>query len=328
MKIFLSHSREMRQGFYSDRAVGLLRGIAEVVLHDGAEPIRPDALARAAQDVDIIISDRRTEAPAAVFTASSRLKAFLRCAVDTRNIDIAAASDAGVLVTQAPATFQTSVSELALGYMIDLSRGISRHAAANWGGMPYEARMGRELGGSVVGIIGFGSIGRRLARLCLALDMTVLVNDPFIAVDDPQVEQVALTELLGRAHFVICLVVANDETENLISTATFAAMRPDAVFINLSRGGLVDDAALVAALREGRIAGAALDVGRGPDQRPLPEVAALPNVIATPHIGGFTQLAAEGQALATVEQARLILAGEVPDGALNAAHWTRRHADG
>lgn len=328
MKIFLSHSREMRQGFYGDRAIDLLRDIAEVVLHDGAEPIQPDALARIAQDVDIIISDRRTEAPASVFAASSRLRAFLRCAVDIRNIDTVAALDAGILVTQAPATFQTSVSELALGYMIDLSRGISRHAAANWAGGQYQARMGRELGGSVVGIIGFGSIGRKLARVCLSLNMTVLVNDPFIAVDDPQIEQVELFDLLGRAHFVICLVVANDETENLISQAAFAAMRPDAVFINLSRGGLVDDAALVAALREGRIAGAALDVGRGPDQRPLPEIAALPNVVATPHIGGFTQAAAEGQALATVEQARAILAGEVPDGAVNAANWTRRRAGG
>lgn len=318
----------MRQGFYSDRAIDVLRGIADVVLYGGVEPIQPDALSTVALDVDIIISDRRTEAPASVFAASSRLKAFLRCAVDIRNIDTAAASDVGILVTQAPATFQTSVSELALGYMIDFSRGISRHAAANWAGRSHQAQTGRELSGSVVGIIGFGSIGRRLAQLCRGLDMTVLVNDPFIAVDDPQVEQVALFDLLGRAHFVICLVVANDETESLIAQAAFDAMRPDAVFINLSRGGLVEDAALVSALREGRIAGAALDVGRGPDQSPLPEIAALPNVIATPHIGGFTQAAAEGQALATVEQARAILAGYVPDGAVNATHWMRRPTHG
>lgn len=327
MKIFLSHSREMRQGFYSDQAIGLLRDMAEVVLYDGAEPIQPGALGRIAQEFDIIISDRRTEAPSSVFAASSKLRAFLRCAVDIRNIDTAAASDAGVLVTQAPATFQTSVSELALGYMIDFSRGISRHVAANWAGVQHQARMGRELAGSVVGIIGFGSIGRKLARVCAGLGMRVLVSDPFIVVDDPEVEQVELFDLLGRAHFVISLVVANDETENLISHAAFGAMRPDAVFINLARGGVVDDAALVLALREGGIAGAALDVGRGPDQRPLPEIAALPNVIATPHIGGFTHIAAEGQALATVEQAKAVLAGEVPDGAVNAARWLRRSAN-
>jgi D-3-phosphoglycerate dehydrogenase len=101
-------------------------------------------------------------------------------------------------------------------------------------------------------------------------------------------------------------------------------MRPHAFFINLSRGNLVDEAALAAALRENRIAGAAIDVGRARDQMPTPELAGLPNVIATPHIGGLTPPAIESQSLETVRQVEAIIGGKVPAGAVNAARWTRR----
>jgi D-3-phosphoglycerate dehydrogenase len=101
-------------------------------------------------------------------------------------------------------------------------------------------------------------------------------------------------------------------------------MQPHAFFLNLSRGNLVDETALAAALRENRIAGAAMDVGRAPDQMPTPELARLPNVIATPHIGGLTPQAIEHQALETVRQVAAIIKGEAPPGAVNAEHWTRR----
>jgi D-3-phosphoglycerate dehydrogenase len=135
---------------------------------------------------------------------------------------------------------------------------------------------------------------------------------------------VPLAALLAQADAVVCLAVATEETENLIDDRALRQMRPDAVFLNLSRGNLVDEAALAAALHEGRIAGAALDVGRAPDQMPTPALAALPNVIATPHVGGLTPPAVEFQALETVEQVRAILAGAVPGGAVNAESWTRR----
>ncbi len=105
-------------------------------------------------------------------------------------------------------------------------------------------------------------------------------------------------------------------------------MRRDAVFVNLSRGNLVDEAALAAALQDGRIAGAAMDVGRARDQMPSPEIARLPNVIATPHIGGLTPPAIEAQAFDTVQQVRAILAGDIPSGAVNADSWSRRPSPG
>jgi D-3-phosphoglycerate dehydrogenase len=133
-----------------------------------------------------------------------------------------------------------------------------------------------------------------------------------------------LGDLLGRADYVVCLAIANEETENLMNEAAFARMKPDAFFINMSRGNLVDEAALARALTEGRIAGAAMDVGRAPDQMPSPDLARLPNVIATPHVGGLTPPASESQAMDTVRQVEALVQGEVPPGAVNADRWTRR----
>ena len=187
--------------------------------------------------------------------------------------------------------------------------------------------MGRQLAGSSVGIIGFGAIGKYLAHITQALGMTVLVSDPFVGVEDMSIEQVPLDELLRRSDYVVCLVVANKDTENLIGAAQLKLMQPHACLINLSRGELVDEAALLAALRENRIAGAAMDVGRARDQMPSADLARLPNVVATPHIGGLTPPAIEHQALETVRQVKAIVAGEAPVGAVNAERWTRTGFD-
>jgi D-3-phosphoglycerate dehydrogenase len=153
--------------------------------------------------------------------------------------------------------------------------------------------------------------------------MEVLVADPFATVNDASIRHLSLEDLLERSDYVVCLAIANESTENLIGQAALARMRPHACFINLSRGNLVDEAALIAALRGNRIAGAALDVGRARDQMPTPELAKLPNVIATPHIGGLTPPAIESQSLETVRQVAAIINGEVPAGAVNAARWKR-----
>ena len=154
--------------------------------------------------------------------------------------------------------------------------------------------------------------------------MTVLVSDPYAQVDDPRFVKLPMEELLARADYVICLAIASEETENLLDAAAFARMKPDAFFINMSRGNLVDEGALAKVLTEGRIAGAAMDVGRAPDQMPSPELACLPNVIATPHIGGLTPPASESQAMDTVRQVEALVKGEVPPGAVNLSSWTRR----
>jgi len=324
VKVLLTHTPEFRRQYYGERSLKGLQALAEVRLHDDDEALDAARLIEAAEDVDIIVADRVTEGRGEIFPHLPRLRAFVRCAVDIRNIDVAAASSAGVLVTRASPGFVPAVAELALGFMVDLSRGVSRATADYHEGRQPEVVMGRQLAGSRLGIIGYGSIGRYLASLAKALGMEVLVADPFVTIDDADIKHVTLDDLLGRADYVVCLAIANEQTENLIGQAALARMQPHAFFINLSRGNLVDEQALAAVLREQRIAGAAMDVGRAPDQMPTPELARLPNVIATPHIGGLTPQAIEHQAAETVRQVASIIKGEAPAGAVNAEHWTRR----
>jgi D-3-phosphoglycerate dehydrogenase len=324
VKVLLTHTPQARTQYYGERSLNGLQAIAEVKLHQADTALDAIGLIAAADDVDIIVADRLTAGPGEIFPRLPKLRAFVRCAVDIRNIDVDAASAAGVLVTQAGPGFIQSVAELALGFMVDLSRGVSRASADYHAGRKPAIVMGRQLAGSRLGIIGYGSIGRYLAGIARVLGMEVLVADPFATINDATIRHLPLDDLLSQSDFVVCLAIANEKTENLIGQAALARMRPDAFFINLSRGNLVDEAALTAALREKRIAGAAMDVGRALDQMPTPEVAKLPNVIATPHIGGLTPPAIESQSLETVSQVEKIVAGEIPVGAVNAASWTRR----
>jgi D-3-phosphoglycerate dehydrogenase / 2-oxoglutarate reductase len=323
-KVLLTHTPQFRRQYYGERSLKGLQALAQVVLNEADDALDAAGLIEAARDVDIIVADRLTQGPGEIFPRLPKLRAFVRCAVDIRNIDVAAASAAGVLVTRAGPGFVPSVAELALGFMVDLSRGISRATADYHSGRAPGVVMGRQLAGSRLGIIGYGSIGKFLAPIALALGMEVLVADPFASLNDARIKHLSLEDLLERSDYVVCLAIANESTENLIGQAELARMRSHAFFINLSRGNLVDEAALAAALRENRIAGAAMDVGRALDQMPSPELAKLPNVIATPHIGGLTPPAIESQSSETVRQVEAIIGGKVPVGAVNADRWTRR----
>jgi D-3-phosphoglycerate dehydrogenase len=322
-RIFLTHPPEALANYYGERALNGLREVAEVRLNTAGRELSTRELIEAARGCELIVSYRQTPGEAELFAGSPGLVAFSRCAIDIRNVDVAAASAAGILVTQASAGFIASVSEWTIGAMVDLGRDITGAAASYHAGRVPPARMGRQLQGATLGIIGYGQIGRALAELGLALGMKVLVSDPFAKVDDPALAQIALPELLSQSDYVVCLAVANAQTENLMNAAAFAQMKPGAFFLNPSRGNLVDETALAAALDSGQLAGAALDVGRAPDQMPTPALARHPKVIATPHVAGLTPEAIEHQALDTVAQAADIVKGRVPKGAVNADKATR-----
>ena len=319
-RILLTHSPDTLANYYGERALAGLKALGEVILNSAAKPLDGESLVQAAAGCDLIVSYRQSPAPAALFGRLPKLVAFLRCAIDIRNVDVAAASRAGVLVTQASAGFVTSVSELVFGLMIDLSRGVSSSAAAYHSGKTPNATMGRELKGATLGVIGYGQIGREVVRLGEAFGMKVLVCDPYVA----GVRTVSLEQLIAESDYIVPLAVATVETENLIGEAQFKAMKQGAYFVNVSRGNLVDEAALVRALDAGRIGGCALDVGRAPDQMPTPAIAARPDVVATPHTAGLTLPAIEHQSLETVAQAAEILKGRAPKGAVNAEHWKRK----
>src|SRR2546428_2520045 len=154
MRILLTHSPGARALYYGERALAGLREVGTVQLHEGSGPLEGDALIAAAADCDLIVSYRQSPGPAEVFELLPKLVAFVRCAIDIRNIDVAAASKAGVLVTQASAGFVTSVAEMVLGFMVDLSRGITRSTMDYRAGRGPKAAMGKELRGSTLGIIG------------------------------------------------------------------------------------------------------------------------------------------------------------------------------
>ena len=277
----------------------------------------------AARGCEVIVADRQTPGHADLFRTLPELVAFTRCAIDIRNIDVAAASENGILVTRASAGFIASVAEWIIGTMIDLGRCISAASESYHAAKVPVPAMGRELKGSTLGVIGYGQIGRYLCDLGLGFGMRVMVADPHAKVEDPSVQKLEVMELLAQSDFVVCLAPATTDTENLMNAQAFAKMKPTAFFINASRGELVDEPALADALDAGRIAGCALDVGRAPDQMPTPALARHPKVLATPHVGGLTPPAVAHQALETVAQVAEILKGRSPAGAVNMEHASR-----
>lgn len=324
LRVFLAHTPEMFAGYYGDRALAGLQRVAEVVRNPGDAVLSGRALAEAARGCQAIVADRATPGTAETFAHAPDLACFLRCAVDISTIDVEAASAAGVLVTRATPGFVDAVAELGIGFIVDLARGVSPAVAAyRAGDEAPEGRMGIQLSTATLGIVGYGRIAVRLAEIAQAIGLHVIVSDPYAKPSDPRIEYATMEELLPRCDFVVCLAIASAETHHLFDAAAFARMRRGSSFINLSRGQLVDERALEAALDAGHLAGAAMDVGMAPDQRPSPFLARRPDVVATPHIAGLTPQAIEHQAMDTVRQIQALAAGRLPDHAVNADRATR-----
>ena len=322
-KIFLTHPPEALKNYYGDRAVAGLKALGEVRFNSAGRELSTRELIEAARGCELIVSYRQTPGEAELFCNSPDLVAFSRCAIDIRNVDVAVASEMGILVTQASAGFVASVAEWVVGAMVDLGRGISAASAVYDAGKVPAAPMGRQLRGATLGVIGYGQIGRYQCELGLAMGMRVLVSDPHARIEHAALIQLDLPDLLAQSDFVVCLALATEATENLMNAQAFAQMKPGAFFINASRGNLVDERALEKALDSGQLAGCALDVGRAPDQMPTPLLARHPKVIATPHLAGLTPESIEHQSLETVAQAAEIIKGRAPKGAVNAASATR-----
>ncbi len=247
----------------------------------------------------------------------------MRCAVDIRNIDVEAASNAGVLVVRCSSGYNEAVAEVALGLVITLGRRLHiGDRLYKEGQVRHPMVLGRQLAGASIGIIGYGAIGRRIADLAIGFQMEVAAYDPYVRIVNGCVKQVGFDDVLD-ADFVVCAAYATPETERMMNHGAFAKMRPEAYFVNISRGILVDEEALEEALLSGRIAGAGLDVGLGHDEQPNPSIARLPNVVAVPHVAGLTRQASDHQAFETVRQIRELISGKVPALAVN-AHRAQR----
>ena len=324
--VLVTHPHSRLSSYFGDRALSELRGIAQVRLNPTEHDWQGADLVAAAQGCEVVIAYRQTPFDAAVLAALPDLWAVCRCAMDIRTIDVAAASQQGILVTRASAGFGTAVTEWVMGVLIDAVRHISSARMQYQTGLEAQALMGRELRGATLGVVGYGHIGRQVCALAQAFGMQVLAHDPHVQAADAGVSMASWESLLSESDHVVCLAPATAETENLFNAKAFAQMKPGAWFINAARGNLVDEVALRHALDHGPLAGAALDVGRGPDQTPSLDLARHPRVIATPHIGGLTPPATEHQALETVAQTRALLQGMTPEGAVNAPDASRWRA--
>ena len=248
---------------------------------------------------------------ARVFDARPELEMLAVCRGGPVNVDLDAADRAGVVVAQAPGRNAAAAAEYAVGLMLAVMRRIpladAELRAGRWRGDFYAFdEAGLELDGATVGLVGYGAIGRRVARVMTAFGATVLVADPYTDTATARTDGVRLVdldELLGTATVISLHARLTDETRGLIGADEIAKMPRGTVLVNSARGGLLDHGALPDALRSGQLGGVALDVY---DVEPLPPdwpLHSAPNVVATPHLAGATQ--------ETAERAARIVAGEV-----------------
>lgn len=280
--------------FIDERALVPLRAAHDVLYDPKLVDDTPRLLAEAAT-ADAIIVRNRTQVRGDLLAALARCKVVGRLGVGLDNIDVPACEARGMLVIPATGANALSVAEYVVGTAMLLLRGVYAATPAVAGGQwPRNALSnGREAGGKTLGLIGFGSIGQLTARLAQGLGMTVIAFDAMIRPDHPVfaasgVLSASLDDVIKSADVVSLHVPLVDSTRGLFDAARIASMKPGAVLINTARGGIVDEVALGAALKKGRLGGAAIDVFGA---EPLPVAAHFqdcPNLILTPHVAGVT----------------------------------------
>ena len=286
---------------------------------DGTD--RP-ALLEAIADAHAILVRSATKVDAEAIAAGRSLKVIARAGVGLDNVDIKAATTAGVMVVNAPTSNIISAAELTVGHILSLARHIpAAHAALAQGEWKRSAYTGVELYEKTVGIIGLGRIGALIAARLQAFGVEVISYDPYITAARAQqlgVQTVTLDELLERSDFITIHMPKTPETTGMIAAEQLAKMKPTAFIVNVARGGLIDEAALHDALVSKTIAGAGLDVfvQEPPKESPL---LALPNVVVTPHLGASTDEAQEKAGVSVAKSVRLALAGELVPDAVNVA---------
>jgi D-3-phosphoglycerate dehydrogenase/(S)-sulfolactate dehydrogenase len=278
----------------------------------------PGTLARAAGQARALVVRNRTQVTRQLLEESPSLEVVARAGVGLDNVDLAAADDLGVVVVTAAGANATSVAEHALAMALALARDLAGHdqrvRAGRW-----ERRLGRELAGRCWGVVGLGATGTATAALASALGMEVVGYDPFIPPDQATpVERVDdLGSLLWRADVVSLHLALSPDTARLIDRAALARMRPGSYLVNVARGGLVDEAALLQALRDGPLAGAALDV-RESEPPATGDLEEERRVLLTPHVAGLTVEAQERVVSTVTDDLRRVLAGEEARGAAGA----------
>jgi D-3-phosphoglycerate dehydrogenase len=282
----------------------------------------PDRLARGVAEARALIVRNQTHVHAELIHEGANLEIIARAGAGLNNIDVDAASAAGIVVAYTPDENSVSVAELTIGLMLALARKIPQaDRDTRAGGWARRRFTGIELADKTLGVVGLGRIGRLTAARARALGMTILAHDDFI---DPQASEVrqlearlvALDQLLEGADFVSCHVPLTEATRGLFDYDRFCRMKPGAIFVNTSRGEVVEEEGLLRALEEKRIAGAALDVRNVEPPGPGP-LAEMENVILTPHIAAFTEEAQHRVVASVCRDTAAVLRGDEAVGYVN-----------
>ncbi len=304
----------------ASQGMDVLKGTADIEL-DEAIGLKPAELAAKIGPYHGLIIRSGSNVTAEVIAAAENLKVIGRAGIGVDNIDVPVATQKGIVVMNTPGGNNVTTAEHAISLMLSLARSIPQATASMKAGKWEKSKFtGSELFNKVLGVVGLGNIGRLVAERALGLKMKVIAYDPFITAEAAQklgVEVCTLDELYKRSDFITVHTPLTAETRGLISTEAFAKMRKGVRVINAARGGIIDEAALEVALKEGKVAGAALDVfveEPPPKDHPLLGMA---QVICTPHLGAATDEAQINVSVAIAHQVVNYLKGGVIQDAVN-----------
>lgn len=307
-----------------DETLEYLGRHCEVRSNQPDAPHAPDALAVALAGCDGLICSLTDRVDAALLAAAPRLKAVANIAVGYNNIDVPACTARGVMVTNTPGVLDDSTADLAWALMLGAARRITeverRVRAGEWTGWRLKQWLGVDVHHATLGIVGMGRIGQAIARRAAGFDMTVIYHNRKPVA--PELERkcnathVSFDQLLAQSDFIVLQVPYSPATHHLVGAAQLAKMKPTAILINSTRGGVVDDAALIAALKNGTIRAAGLDVYEN-EPKLNAEFLALDNVVLAPHVGSSTEATRKAMAMLAAKNLVMALQGGVPPNLLN-----------
>ncbi len=305
----------------SDEGLEILREVKEFQV-DLRTELKPEALKEIIKNYEALVVRSATKVTKDIIGAASNLKVIGRAGVGLDNVDLEAATQKGIIVMNTPAGNTISTAEHTMSMILSVSRNIPQASASTKKGEWKRSKfMGVELYSKTLGIVGFGRIGGEVAKRALSFGMKVVAFDPFLSREVAEslgVEILELKELLAVSDFITVHTPLTSETKHMISDKEFALMKKGVRVINCARGGIIDETALLKALKEGKVTAAALDVF---EKEPIPaehEFLKLDNVIVTPHLGASTE---EAQVNVSIEVAEIVRDALLGRGIRNAANY-------
>ncbi|MFH0790586.1 MAG: phosphoglycerate dehydrogenase, partial [Candidatus Omnitrophota bacterium] len=305
----------------AQEGLAILKEVKEFTV-DVKTELKPEELKEAIKGYDALIVRSATKVTKDIIHAADKLKVIGRAGVGLDNVDLESATQKGIIVMNTPAGNTISTCEHTMSMILALSRNIPQaNVSTKKGEWKRSKFMGIELYGKILGIAGFGRIGKEVAKRALSFGMKVIVYDPFLSrevAEEMGIEVVELPGLLERADFITVHTPLTDETKHMISTKEFSLMKKGVRIINCARGGIIDEIALGSAIKEGKVSAAALDVFEKEPLLPDNELLKLDNVIVTPHLGASTE---EAQVNVSIEVAEIVRDALLNRGIRNAANY-------